>query len=256
MTAHARTSAVRGPSRKPGRGWTLSWDRRADARAGRTRVDCGPRARATDDDVLLVHTADYLKKCAPRSPRDAGCSAQATPRYRPDRSPPRSRRPERSSPPLTRSSPAGPDARSARSAHRAPRVGGRGMGFCVFNNIAIGARYARRRHGVDRILIADWDVHHGNGTQEVFWSDGSVLFFDTHQHPWYPGTGSPNETGDGQGQRSDFQSTFPGGFRAKGDPRRVSGSARPGGGAVQTAVGHDLGRLRLTRRRSAGPVHS
>ena len=67
----------------------------------------------------------------------------------------------------------------------------RGMGFCVFNNIAIGARYAARRYGVERILIADWDVHHGNGTQEVFWSDGSVLFFDTHQHPWYPGTGSP-----------------------------------------------------------------
>jgi acetoin utilization deacetylase AcuC-like enzyme len=76
----------------------------------------------------------------------------------------------------------------------------RGMGFCVFNNIAIGARHAARRHGVERILIADWDVHHGNGTQEVFWSDGSVLLFDTHQHPWYPGTGSPNETGDGKGR--------------------------------------------------------
>ena len=76
----------------------------------------------------------------------------------------------------------------------------RGMGFCLFNNIAIGARYARRKHGVDRILIADWDVHHGNGTQAVFWSDGAVLFFDTHQHPWYPGTGSADEKGEGRGR--------------------------------------------------------
>jgi acetoin utilization deacetylase AcuC-like enzyme len=74
----------------------------------------------------------------------------------------------------------------------------RGMGFCVFNNIAIGARHAARRHGVERILIVDWDVHHGNGTQEVFGTDGSVLFFDTHQHPWYPGTGSRDETGEGK----------------------------------------------------------
>jgi acetoin utilization deacetylase AcuC-like enzyme len=76
----------------------------------------------------------------------------------------------------------------------------RGMGFCLFNNIAVGARHARRRHGVERILIADWDVHHGNGTQEVFWSDGSVLFFDIHQHPWYPGTGSADEQGNGKGR--------------------------------------------------------
>jgi acetoin utilization deacetylase AcuC-like enzyme len=91
----------------------------------------------------------------------------------------------------------------------------RGMGFCVFNNIAIGARHARRRHGVERILIADWDVHHGNGTQEVFWSDGSVLFFDTHQHPWYPGTGSPDETGDGSGRGLIVNRPFPAGAGRK-----------------------------------------
>jgi acetoin utilization deacetylase AcuC-like enzyme len=88
---------------------------------------------------------------------------------------------------------------------------GRGMGFCIFNNIAIGARYAARRHGVERILIADWDVHHGNGTQEVFWNDGSVLFFDTHQHPWYPGTGSPAETGEGKGRGLIVNRPFPAG---------------------------------------------
>ena len=87
----------------------------------------------------------------------------------------------------------------------------RGMGFCVFNNIAIGARHAARAHGVERILIADWDVHHGNGTQEVFWSDGSVLFFDTHQHPWYPGTGSPTETGEGKGRGRIVNRPFPAG---------------------------------------------
>jgi acetoin utilization deacetylase AcuC-like enzyme len=87
----------------------------------------------------------------------------------------------------------------------------RGMGFCVFNNIAIGARHAARAHGVERILIADWDVHHGNGTQEVFWSDGSVLFFDTHQHPWYPGTGRPDETGEGKGRGRIFNRPFPAG---------------------------------------------
>jgi acetoin utilization deacetylase AcuC-like enzyme len=87
----------------------------------------------------------------------------------------------------------------------------RGMGFCVFNNIAIGARHAARRHGVERILIADWDVHHGNGTQAVFWNDGSVLFFDTHQHPWYPGTGSPDETGEGKGRGLIVNRPFPAG---------------------------------------------
>jgi acetoin utilization deacetylase AcuC-like enzyme len=89
------------------------------------------------------------------------------------------------------------------------------MGFCVFNNIAIGARRASRRFGVERILIADWDVHHGNGTQEVFWSDGSVLFFDTHQHPWYPGTGSPDETGEGRGGGLIVNRPFPAGAGGK-----------------------------------------
>ena len=87
----------------------------------------------------------------------------------------------------------------------------RGMGFCVFNNVAIGARYARQKYGVERILIADWDVHHGNGTQEVFWNDGSVLFFDTHQHPWYPGTGAPAETGEGKARGLISNHPFPSG---------------------------------------------
>jgi acetoin utilization deacetylase AcuC-like enzyme len=77
---------------------------------------------------------------------------------------------------------------------------GRGMGFCLFNNIAIGARYAQKKHGLERVLIADWDVHHGNGTQDAFYEDGSVLFMSTHQSPWYPGTGAAGETGEGKGK--------------------------------------------------------
>lgn len=75
----------------------------------------------------------------------------------------------------------------------------RGMGFCVFNNVAIGARYAQSR-GLKKVLIVDWDVHHGNGTQAVFYEDESVLFFSTHQHPHYPGTGRVTEVGDGKGK--------------------------------------------------------
>jgi acetoin utilization deacetylase AcuC-like enzyme len=86
-----------------------------------------------------------------------------------------------------------------------------GMGFCIFNNVAIAARYAQRKHGADRILIADWDVHHGNGTQDIFYADGAVLFFSTHQSPWYPGTGAASETGEGKGKGCIINCPFPAG---------------------------------------------
>ncbi len=76
----------------------------------------------------------------------------------------------------------------------------RGMGFCLFNNVAIGARYAQRAHGLERILIVDWDVHHGNGTQAVFYEDPTVFYFSLHQYPHYPGTGLRTETGSGAGE--------------------------------------------------------
>lgn len=95
------------------------------------------------------------------------------------------------------------------------------MGFCLFNHIAIGARHAIAQHELDRVLIIDWDVHHGNGTQDVFWEDEQVGFFSAHRWPFYPGTGNSDETGSGSGlgttcnlpvefgtSRSDYRSQF------------------------------------------------
>jgi acetoin utilization deacetylase AcuC-like enzyme len=76
----------------------------------------------------------------------------------------------------------------------------RGMGFCIVNHIAIAARYAQRRWNLERVLIIDWDVHHGNGTQDIFYEDPSVFYFSTHQSPHYPGTGAARERGRGAGE--------------------------------------------------------
>ncbi|MEE9186160.1 MAG: histone deacetylase, partial [Candidatus Binatia bacterium] len=76
----------------------------------------------------------------------------------------------------------------------------RAMGFCLFNTVAIGAQYLKRLYGARRILIMDWDVHHGNGTQDSFYQDPSVLYISTHQYPYYPGTGAIEEVGNGKGE--------------------------------------------------------
>jgi len=77
----------------------------------------------------------------------------------------------------------------------------RAMGFCLFNNVGVGARYAQKQYKeIERVAILDWDVHHGNGTQGIFYDDPSVFYFSMHQYPWYPGTGSRAETGQGRGR--------------------------------------------------------
>ncbi|MHB9095151.1 MAG: histone deacetylase family protein [Eubacteriales bacterium] len=79
-------------------------------------------------------------------------------------------------------------------------VAARAMGFCLFNNVVVGTIYAKEKYGLERVLIVDWDVHHGNGTAEAFTGDSSVLFFSTHQQGIYPGTGRVSEVGTGLGE--------------------------------------------------------
>ena len=86
------------------------------------------------------------------------------------------------------------------------------MGFCLFNNVAITARYLQKRHGLERIAIVDWDVHHGNGTQRTFYEDPSVFFFSTHQFPFYPGTGRADDKGAGRGSGYTLNVPLPAGM--------------------------------------------
>lgn len=94
--------------------------------------------------------------------------------------------------------------------HHAERM--RAMGFCLFNNVAVGAEYLRRKHGYERVLIVDWDLHHGNGTQHLFEGDPGVMYVSTHQFPYYPGTGDLDEQGHSDGEGYTVNLPFPAGF--------------------------------------------
>jgi acetoin utilization deacetylase AcuC-like enzyme len=85
------------------------------------------------------------------------------------------------------------------------------MGFCLFNNIAVAARYAIGHHGLERVMIVDYDVHHGNGVQDIFYSDPRVLYFSIHQAPFYPGTGLSDERGEGAGLGTTINVPLPAG---------------------------------------------
>jgi acetoin utilization deacetylase AcuC-like enzyme len=135
----------------------------------------------------------------------------------------------------------------------------RGMGFCLLNNIAIGARYAQRQHGVKRVLIVDWDVHHGNGTQDTFYTDPTVFFFSTHQWPLYPGTGRADETGAGSAKGTKMNFPFPAGSGRKEILGAVENSLMPAASRFQPdlvmiSAGFDsriddlLGAFKLTDR--------
>jgi acetoin utilization deacetylase AcuC-like enzyme len=101
--------------------------------------------------------------------------------------------------------------------HHAVRA--RGMGFCLFNNVAIAARYALAERGLERVLIMDFDVHHGNGTQDEFESDPEAMYISTHQYPYYPGTGHWSETGSGAGRGSIVNVPLAGGVGDQGFAR-------------------------------------
>jgi acetoin utilization deacetylase AcuC-like enzyme len=92
----------------------------------------------------------------------------------------------------------------------------RGMGFCLFNNIAVAARHAQRKHDLERVLIVDFDVHHGNGTQDAFYDDKSVLFVSSHLYPFYPGTGAMSDVGIAEGRGYTLNMPLPGGVGNEG----------------------------------------
>jgi acetoin utilization deacetylase AcuC-like enzyme len=176
----------------------------------RAKVREVPARAMKRDDLLLVHTAGYLN-LAEREIRDgseqlstgdtgvgmhsweaamaaAGCALAATEAVMKG------------------------DAKTAFCLVRPPghHAGvARGMGFCIVNNIALAARHAQKRLGIGRVAIVDWDVHHGNGTQDIFYADGSVFFFSTHQSPWYPGTGRADETGECAGKGTTLNCPLP-----------------------------------------------
>lgn len=86
-----------------------------------------------------------------------------------------------------------------------------GMGFCLFNTAAIAARYIQKQHGIERVLIVDWDVHHGNGTQDIFYNDPTVFYFSTHRFPFYPMTGNRTEIGEKEGEGYTLNCPYEGG---------------------------------------------
>jgi acetoin utilization deacetylase AcuC-like enzyme len=133
----------------------------------------------------------------------------------------------------------------------------RAMGFCLFNNVAIAARYIQQKHKLARVLIVDWDVHHGNGTQAAFNEDPTVFYFSIHQSPFYPGTGGADETGAGRGLGTKLNVPLPAGcgdadYKKAFEEKLVPAAAAFKPDFVLVSAGFDaaqgdlLGRMKVT----------
>jgi acetoin utilization deacetylase AcuC-like enzyme len=213
---------------------------------------------ATEDELLLCHTAEYLKTAR----RDVESGRPYLSTGDTDISPGSWQVAARAAGGVLNAVDAvlAGRARNAFCAVRPPghhANAGRGMGFCLFNNVAAAARYAQDKHGVERVLIVDWDVHHGNGTQDIFYRDPSVFFFSTHQWPLYPGTGRADETGDGPGEGTTMNFPFPAGSGRREILGVVENHLLPAAARFQpdlvlisagfdSRVGDPLGRFTLT----------
>jgi len=183
-----------------------------------------PPREATDEELQLVHTRDYIDKvklvCAD-APGTLGPDVFIM-------------TPE-SLPAALLAAGGGLSAVDAIQDQRALRVfcdtrppghhalPNRAMGFCIFNNIALAARYAQKKYGLNRILIVDWDVHHGNGTQDIFYEDPNVMYFSSHHFPFYPGSGSTMEKGFGEAKGTTLNLPLEGG---SGDADYIEGYER------------------------------
>ena len=125
------------------------------------------------------------------------------------------------------------------------------MGFCLINNAAVAAEAARRA-GAERVLILDWDVHHGNGTQEIFAGRDDVLYMSVHQYPFYPGTGASEEIGVGAGKGATVNCPLPAGQDRRRLRRRVSRFVSPARARLRSGSDHRVGGLRRPPEGSAG----
>ena len=206
---------------------TLRQDGRRDRGAGRSRKNAeGRRARARRG--LREAARGPVPRARRRArPGRSRSSTAPTTRSRPPRSrrrcaPCRSRSRRR-----TRSSRGARPRSSWRRGRRAiTRSQPSAMGFCFLNTIAIAAKDLIEHHGVARVLVADFDVHHGNGTQELFWEDGRVAYLSVHRYPFYPGTGAADEEGTGRGRGATKNVPLPAGSGRRGVRGRLRRGAR------------------------------